>query len=139
VKPLFGYGTFCHPAWRRAILGAEYPTRPARLRGWRRVALASGYLSLAPSPRGIVEGLVIALDETGWRIADAWEEVPRYARLDAIAETDSGPVDAVIYVREGESAVPFESDRFALLDDRDVERSIRAFAPLMLALRAEPG
>jgi gamma-glutamylcyclotransferase (GGCT)/AIG2-like uncharacterized protein YtfP len=140
VKPLFGYGTFCHPAWRRAILGADYPTRAARLCGWRRVALASGYLSVVPSPGGVVDGVVITLDQTGWRIADAWEEVPRYARVDATAQTESGPLDAVIYVREAEAgAAAFESDRFALLDDDEVERSISAFSREMLALRGTAG
>lgn len=140
MKPLFGYGTLAHPAWRRAILGADYPARAARLHGWRRIALASGYLSLVPSPHGIVEGVVIDLDRTGWLIADAWEEVPRYARIEATAHTEGGPLDAVIYVCEGETGgIPFEGDRFALLDDREVERSIGAFAPQMLALRAEAG
>jgi gamma-glutamylcyclotransferase (GGCT)/AIG2-like uncharacterized protein YtfP len=140
MKPLFGYGTLCHPAWRRAILGADYPARAARLHGWRRVALASGYLSLVPSANGIVEGVVIDLDQTGWLIADAWEEVPRYARIEVTAHTANGPLEAVIYVCEGEAGgIPFESDRFALLDDREVETSIRAFARQMLALRGEPG
>lgn len=137
MKPLFGYGTFRHRAWRRAILGADYPARHATIEGWRRVALASGYLSLVPSATDRVEGVLVDLDETGWRIADAWEEVPRYARLEVIAHAADGPLAAEMYVCDSdEHAVPFESERFALLSDPEVEASIRRFTRAMLALRA---
>jgi hypothetical protein len=139
VSPLFAYGTFRHPAWRRAILGADYPARPARVVGWRRVALTSGYLSLVPDAGAVVEGTLIALDAVGWRIADAWEEVPRYARVAVVAEADGAPCGAELYVHAAEigaGASPFASDAFAALDVTAVEDAIARFAEQMRALRA---
>jgi len=73
VTRLFGYGTFRKTAWRNAILGAEYPAQPATLRGYRRTATESGYLSLRETVFDVrlVPGVLIDLDEIGWRIADA--------------------------------------------------------------------
>ena len=79
---LFGYGTFRHPAWRAAILGAEYSAEPATLRGYCRIAAPSGYLSLRETTfdAASVDGMLIELDAIGWRIADRWEEVPTSRR-----------------------------------------------------------
>jgi hypothetical protein len=138
MTSLFAYGTFCQPAWRRAILGADYPARPARVRGWRRVALASGYLSVVRSGDALLDGVVVTLDALGWRIADAWEEVPRYARVEAVALTADGPLAAPMYVHAstvGAGAVPFEAAAFAALDEGEVEAAIGRFAAQMRALR----
>ncbi len=93
MKPLFGYGTFRKSAWRCAILGAEYPAQPATLRGYRRIACASGYLSLRETlfDVALVNGALIELDEIGWQIADRWEEVPKYQRVDVVVNTMHGP------------------------------------------------
>jgi gamma-glutamylcyclotransferase (GGCT)/AIG2-like uncharacterized protein YtfP len=138
MKPLFGYGTFRKTAWRDAILGAQYPCEPATLPGWRRVAVASGYLSLRETvlPLAAIPGALIALDDVGWRIADAWEEVPKYVRADVEVNTMRGLVAAVTYVcAEDAGAVPVDDDRFALLTDADVEASIETFGVKMRALR----
>jgi gamma-glutamylcyclotransferase (GGCT)/AIG2-like uncharacterized protein YtfP len=142
LKPLFAYGTFRRAAWRSAILGADYPERPATLRGYRRVACASGYLSLRETARdgGVVEGVLVDLDELGWRIADRWEEVPSYARTDVVAETADGPIEAVTYVcRADEGGTPLDDERCALIPDTEVEAAIDRFAPLMRAIRRGKG
>jgi gamma-glutamylcyclotransferase (GGCT)/AIG2-like uncharacterized protein YtfP len=98
MTPLFGYGTFHNPAWRRAILGADYPARAAQLHGWRRAVLASGYLTLIRDERHSappVAGVLLDLDDAGWRIADAWEEVPRYHRIAVRVESARGSVAAI--------------------------------------------
>jgi hypothetical protein len=137
VTPLFAYGTFCHPRWRVRLLGLDYPARPATLAGWRRVALPSGYLSLRPSAQDRVAGVIIALDDAGWRIADAWEEVPRYVRVAVDACTGVDVLAAHTYVFTGDSeTTDVDDDRFALLPDADVERAIAAFQPAMRAIRA---
>jgi gamma-glutamylcyclotransferase (GGCT)/AIG2-like uncharacterized protein YtfP len=138
VTPLFAYGTLCRNDWRRAILGAEYPATPARLAGWRRVALASGYLSVVPDPQAVLAGALIDLDDAGWRIADAWEEVPRYTRCAVVAQTDAGPCEACVYVHAAElnaGAAPFEDAGFAVLAERDVEDAIARFAAGLRAMR----
>ncbi|GAC1573043.1 MAG: hypothetical protein NVS3B7_04050 [Candidatus Elarobacter sp.] len=141
-RPLFGYGTFRKTAWRDAILGADYPFAPATLPGWRRIALPSGYFSLRETvvPLAAVPGVVIALDELGWQIADAWEEVPAYEHVEVAVNTMDGPVLAVTYVCSFEAdATPVVGDRFALLSDEAVESSIAAFASTMRALRGGRG
>lgn len=140
LKPLFAYGTFRRTAWRDAILGAPYPERPATLRGYRRIACASGYLSLRETARGdgVVAGVLVDLDELGWRIADRWEEVPKYARTNVVAETANGPIEAVTYLcRNADAATPFDEEGLALIADGEVEAAIERFTPLMRALRVQ--
>jgi hypothetical protein len=139
VTPLFGYGTFCRPDWRRAILGAEYPAVPARVHGWRRTATPSGYLSLVPAAADAapVAGALIELDATGWAIADAWEEVPLYARIAVVAHASARTVAATMYVyAEPERTVAVPGEPLTLLDERAVAAAIAAFGPTMEALRA---
>ena len=138
MTPLFGYGTFRKTAWRNAILGAEYPAQPATLRGYRRIALESGYLSLRETVIDVrlVPGVLIDLDEIGWRIADAWEEVPKYRRVDVVVNTMSGTVEASTYLASNDdSATPVDDDRYALISDAEVETAIETFGPLMRRLR----
>lgn len=140
MKPLFGYGTFRHTAWRDAILGAVYPARPATLRGYRRIACTSGYLSLRETlfDVGLIHGVLIDLDELGWTIADRWEEVPKYRRIDVTVNGMDGPVEATAYVcADDAGATPVDGDRLALITDTEVEAAIEIFAPQMRALRSD--
>jgi gamma-glutamylcyclotransferase (GGCT)/AIG2-like uncharacterized protein YtfP len=137
--PLFAYGTFRDAAWRKAILGADYPARPATLAGWTRIASPTGYLSIAVSAFDVVAGLLIDLDEIGWKIADSWEEVPHYQRRDVTVRTaDAIVVAAETYVFRGVNAGPLyetDDDRLAMLPREEVERAIEAFQPHMRSLR----
>ncbi|MDB5070849.1 MAG: hypothetical protein JWM87_1960 [Candidatus Eremiobacteraeota bacterium] len=138
MKPLFGYGTFRRTAWRNAILGAEYPTQPATLRGYRRIACASGYLSLRETlfDVNLIHGVLVELDELGWKIADRWEEVPTYGRVDLTVSTMNGPLEAIAYICSDDTdATPVDDDRLALITDADVERAIETFGARMRALR----
>ena len=138
MKPLFGYGTFRKAAWRERILGAPYPAQPATLRGYRRIACGSGYLSLRETlvDVGLIEGVLIELDEVGWRVADAWEEVPKYRRVDVPVNTMNGPVDASTYVcADDTDATPVDDDRFATITDAEVEASIAWFERVVRHLR----
>ena len=142
--PLFGYGTFRHPRWRYEILGADYPWEHAVLRGWQRVTLpAYDYLSIRKSEFGVVDGVLVELDEVGWRVADAWEEVPKYVRVPVEVRTAGGLlIEARSYVFAGshEGTVPLEDDGvLAAIPDRDVQRSIFAFARIREEIRAGAG
>jgi gamma-glutamylcyclotransferase (GGCT)/AIG2-like uncharacterized protein YtfP len=140
VIPLFGYGTFRKTAWREAILGAAYRAQPATLRGYRRVAIDSGYLSLRETVTELqpVHGVLIELDAIGWRIADRWEEVPRYQRVDVAVNTMHGQVNAQAYVFAlAYRALPVDDDCFALLTDAEVKHTIELFGPLMRRIRRD--
>jgi len=138
--PLFGYGTFRDTAWRCEILGADYPWQLATLAGWQRVTLPEyGYLSIRESPFEIVEGVLVELDDVGWRVADAWEEVPRYHRIDVSARTSDGLVGAAAYAFSGnheDARIVEDEALLAAISARDVERSIRAFKATRDALRS---
>jgi hypothetical protein len=162
VKPLFAYGTLRDDAWRAALLGAHYPARPATLRGYLRIANASGYLSLRATgdDDDRAAGVLIDLDDIGWRIADAWEdaaiaypsegasmpadtlapkpvaEAVLYCRVDVVAEAPDGPVAATAYVCADDAGEPAPAGRLALRADDEVEAAIAAFAPHARALRA---
>ena len=144
MTALFGYGTFRRTAWRRAILGAEYPCEPATLAGYRRVATPKGYLSLRETLVALapVPGVLLELDEAGWQVADAWEEVPAYQLIPVTVSTMAGAREARTYVygpvAAGELS-PVDDDCFATLTDRDVEISIAAFEPTMRDIRARYG
>ena len=138
MNPLFGYGTFRKAAWRDAILGASYRSQPATLRGYRRVACASGYLSLRETVMDVslIEGVLIELDELGWQIADRWEEVPKYQRREVVVNTMGGPAEAWAYLcTDDGGAIPVDDDRMALISNAEVEAAIETFAPRMRALR----
>ncbi|HEX3550742.1 MAG TPA: gamma-glutamylcyclotransferase family protein [Candidatus Elarobacter sp.] len=142
MTPLFGYGTFRRTAWRVAILGADYPAQPATLRGYRRIACASGYLSLRETlfDVALVHGVLIELDELGWRIADRWEEVPKYLRTPVVVNSMHGPIDAITYIcADDAGASPVDEDCFAIISDAEVEASIETFGPRMRALRRALG
>ena len=134
---LFGYGTFRKPAWRTAILGADYPAQPATLRGYRRVATGSGYLSLRETlfDVSLIEGVLIELDELGWQIADAWEEVPKYQRVEVTVNTMHGRVPAIAYLCSQSDGSPVDGDPPALLSDAEVETSIAIFSETMRWIR----
>jgi gamma-glutamylcyclotransferase (GGCT)/AIG2-like uncharacterized protein YtfP len=137
VKPLFGYGTFRKSAWRDAILGAAYPAQPATLRGYRRVSTRSGYLSLRETlfEVSLIEGVLVELDEVGWRIADRWEEVPKYQRVETVVNTMHGALAALMYVCSESDGTPVDGDPAALLTDAEVEASIAIFSGEMRHIR----
>ncbi|MGD0053200.1 MAG: gamma-glutamylcyclotransferase family protein [Vulcanimicrobiaceae bacterium] len=137
MKPLFAYGTLRRTERRRALLGEDYAAEPATLAGWERVALPGGYLSLRQRRGGLVRGSLVALDAAGWAIADAWEEVPSYRRVEVRVATARGPVRAQTYVRPAFDAPAVEDDdRDAALDDAAVDAAIARFEPAAAALRA---
>jgi gamma-glutamylcyclotransferase (GGCT)/AIG2-like uncharacterized protein YtfP len=140
VIPLFGYGTFRKTAWREAILGASYRAQPATLSGYRRVAIESGYLSLRETVTELqpVHGVLIELDAVGWRIADRWEDVPKYQRIDVVVNTMHGRTDAqaYVYARAG-GATPVDDDCLAFLTDAEVGDAIELFGPKMRRIRRD--
>lgn len=137
--PLFVYGTLRDDAWRRAILGADYPGTPATLAGWRCIGTSSGYLTIRRTlPRldvARIEGVLVVLDPVGWEVADAWEEA-RYERIEVSVSTMAGALDAIVYVcAEDDDATPVDDGRLALLSDAHVEAAISSFESTMRAIR----
>jgi gamma-glutamylcyclotransferase (GGCT)/AIG2-like uncharacterized protein YtfP len=72
--------------------------------------------------------VLIELDEAGWELADAWEEVPKYRRIAVVVETAGGAVEATTYVcADDRGAVPVDDERLALHSEAEVDAAIRRF------------
>lgn len=73
VDSFFGYGSLVNAATH------DYPnTRPATLRGWRRVWVQSStrniaFLSVKPDPLSMISGLIADIGDLGWDILDQRE------------------------------------------------------------------
>lgn len=99
---LFAYGTLLVPEIWRAVVGRDFPSRPAILRGFeiRRVTGAD-FPGIQPSdnPESEVAGRVfIDLDDDALRRLDAYED-SLYDRLDlTLLDESSHPVRSWVYV-----------------------------------------
>jgi gamma-glutamylcyclotransferase (GGCT)/AIG2-like uncharacterized protein YtfP len=97
---LFVYGTLTDPAVCEAVTGHRFPTRPARLRGYARLAPAGSYPYVVPRRGASVEGLLLdGVDAASLRALDAYEVEGRlYRRTAATAEADGTRVACEVYV-----------------------------------------
>jgi gamma-glutamylcyclotransferase (GGCT)/AIG2-like uncharacterized protein YtfP len=97
---IFAYGTLRDPGYQRALFDRELPLIPARLDGWMTVVAEGGFLTIVPVAGEAVDGDVIVVDDAALRVADAWEEVPLYERIEIDANVAVGaPLRAWVYVR----------------------------------------
>jgi gamma-glutamylcyclotransferase (GGCT)/AIG2-like uncharacterized protein YtfP len=125
---VFAYGTLRDPQYQRALFDISMPTRPATLEGWRVVVHEGGFLTLIPAPGETVSGDLVALDDEALAIADAWEEVPLYARLRAEARAATGEtVPCWVYVRPTASRERPSPGELARHARREVLERIRDF------------
>jgi len=141
VTRLFGYGTFRKTAWRDAILARTYPAQPATLRGYRRIAVASGYLSLRETVFDVRLVARRADRSRRDRLADRrprGRKSPRNRRAAVVVNTMGGAVEAVAYFcSRDDGATPVDDDCYALISDAAVEASIETFGPAMRRLRRD--
>ncbi len=70
---LFLYGTLLEPARLARCVGRTVRLVPARLRGWRRVAMKGGRYPTLVRARGGVAGAVAVVDAAGLRRLMAYE------------------------------------------------------------------
>lgn len=125
---VFAYGTLRDPQYQRALFDIAMPTRPATLDGWFVVVHEGGFLTLVAAPGESVAGDLVALDDEALAIADAWEEVPLYARLRAEARDASGErVPCWVYVRPTASRERPPPGELARHARREVLERIRDF------------
>jgi gamma-glutamylcyclotransferase (GGCT)/AIG2-like uncharacterized protein YtfP len=107
---LFLYGMLLD-ADRLARLGGDpgLPARlrPAVLRGFRRVAGAGGYPTLAPDRAGRVEGAVLGVSAAALRRLQAYEG-PRYRLSPVRVETEAGPAAAFAWIAGAAKRRPWE-------------------------------
>jgi gamma-glutamylcyclotransferase (GGCT)/AIG2-like uncharacterized protein YtfP len=100
VIELFAYGTLRDAEYQAALFGRALPTRPATLPGWLAVVAEGGYLTVVRAAGETVSGDLVTLDDAQLAIADAWEEVPLYERLQVdVRDAHDAIVPAWLYVR----------------------------------------
>lgn len=130
---LFSYGTLMFPQVMRAVTGAVYPRRAAKLHGYACHRLRGEiYPGIIAQAGGEVSGCVWSgIDAAAWRLIDAYEGEGYERRL---LEVDGGPgmpLRAWGYVMS-----PASRDRLEAGDwDRD-EFECRHLAGWLRALRA---
>lgn len=122
MNPLFAYGTLRDPEYQRALFGRAIAMRPATLPGWLAVVAETGYLTLVRAPGETVSGDLLALDDAGLALADAWEG-DRYERFDVeVRDAADNRVTALVYVRPTASrerapaGMPARRDRAHVLE-----------------------
>jgi gamma-glutamylcyclotransferase (GGCT)/AIG2-like uncharacterized protein YtfP len=128
VIEVFAYGTLRDPQYQRALFDCPMPTRPATLDGWMVVVAEGGFLTIVAAPGETVAGDLVALDEEALAVADAWEEVPLYARLRAEARSSDGEaIPCWVYVRPTDSRERPVEGMLARHARREVLARIRDF------------
>ncbi len=128
MLPLFAYGTLRDAEYQRELFGRTFPTASAVVRGFRVTVGGGGYLAAVPQPDGVVRGSIVELDAAAYAIADAWEDLAVYQRIDVVATTDAGADRrAFIYVRFDAHGPPVTHCRNADLPRETVLADIRRF------------
>jgi gamma-glutamylcyclotransferase (GGCT)/AIG2-like uncharacterized protein YtfP len=136
---VFSYGTLRDPQYQRALFDCTLPTRTATLDGWLVVVADGGFLTLVRAPGATAHGALVSMDEEALAIADAWEEVPLYARLRVEARDAAGAfVPCWVYVRPTESREQPSPGELARHTRRDVLARIRDFRRSGGAGRRDP-
>jgi len=124
---IFAYGTLRDPEYQRELFGRTLPTRPATLPDWLVVIAEGGFLTLVRAPGETASGDLVTVGEAVLGIADAWEEVPLYARLTVEARAGGTAVAASVYVRTTASNERAPAGMFARHARNAVLAQIRAF------------
>jgi gamma-glutamylcyclotransferase (GGCT)/AIG2-like uncharacterized protein YtfP len=100
---LFVYGTLLDADQLHAVTGRTFPTRPARLAGWRRVWPPGGWPDVVPDAGTHVDGAVVEdIDDRALAALDAYEDAGRlYRREDATVTVDGAAISCQLYRRAG--------------------------------------
>jgi gamma-glutamylcyclotransferase (GGCT)/AIG2-like uncharacterized protein YtfP len=96
---MFVYGTLLFPALVRAVTGASYPQRAARLAGFARYAVhGEPFPGLIEEAGAHSDGSL--LEGVGGAALDALDrfEGPQYERRRVVVQTAGGPRGALVYV-----------------------------------------
>jgi gamma-glutamylcyclotransferase (GGCT)/AIG2-like uncharacterized protein YtfP len=128
LLPLFAYGTLRDPEYQLELFGQTFPMRRAQLAGYVVRVTEHGYLAAAEWEGGVVDGALVALDAAAYDVADAWEDLDVYERLEVDARDGAGVTSRAYLYARPRCAGPLVTD--GRLTDRsraDVIADIRQF------------
>lgn len=105
---LFLYGTLCHDPLLRIVLGREAEAEPAVLADHEVTWVADGpFPMIRPVPGAEARGRVLTgLTGTDLARLDFYEGGFGYGTVPVTVGTDAGPVDALVYMPDGDTFAP---------------------------------
>ncbi len=128
IRPLFAYGTLRDAEYQRELFGRSYPMEDARVAGFVVVSTGRGYLAATARCGAAVAGALVHLDAAAYAIADDWEDLGVYARIETHADLPDGRTCACfMYVQTGARGTPVGDGRLADRPRADVIADIRRF------------
>jgi gamma-glutamylcyclotransferase (GGCT)/AIG2-like uncharacterized protein YtfP len=128
MLPLFAYGTLRDPQYQRELFERTFPQRPAQVRGYVVVSTGGGYLAAAPRPGETIAGALVELDLAAYAIADAWEDLTIYERVEVTAYGRGERLErCFMYVQPGAAGPPVTDGRWSDRARADVIADIRRF------------
>lgn len=126
--PLFAYGTLRDPDYQRELFARTYPMKRAVAIGFIAVVAEGGYLAAMPRDGARIEGALVEFDAAGYAIADAWEDLAVYDRIEIEAMYQDGrPQRCFIYVQTDAQGPPVTDERLADRSRAEVVADIRRF------------
>ena len=126
--PLFAYGTLRDAEYQRELFGRDFPMRRARVTGYVVVSTPGGYLAAAARAGAHIDGALVELDAAAYAVADAWEDLTVYERIQTEARGDDGPSQpCFLYIVPGARGEPVADGRLADRARAAVIADIRRF------------
>lgn len=103
---LFLYGTLLDPRRLAHCAGRSVALAPARLPGWRRVAMRGGRYPTLVRARGAVAGAVVDVDAAALRRLSAYEG-PLYELRRLAVATGRGKTVAGVWIARAATKIPW--------------------------------
>jgi len=136
IRPLFAYGTLRDVDYQRELFGRTFPMRAARVHGFVVVTTPSGYLAATARRGASVDGMLVELDGAAYHMADAWEDLAVYARIDVDAQLPGGTaLGCPMYVQSAADGPEVTDGQLAARPRADVIAEIHRFRELFDASR----
>jgi gamma-glutamylcyclotransferase (GGCT)/AIG2-like uncharacterized protein YtfP len=138
LLPLFAYGTLRDPDYQRELFGRTYQMHRAIVADFMVTSAATGYLAATPQPGFTIDGAIVEIDEAGLAIADAWEDLDVYDRVEVDAwRPDGRDVRCFMYVIAGAGGPAVIDARLTDRSRAEVIADIRRFRAALARNREE--
>lgn len=126
--PLFSYGTLRDPEYQRELFGRSFPMQAARVLGFAAHTTDTGYLAAAARDGMAIDGMLVALDDAAYLVADDWEDMSVYDRTTVDARVVNGSLEqCCMYVARNVGGIVVMDARLAEVPRATVISDIRRF------------
>jgi len=90
MLPLFAYGTLRDPDYQRELFDRTYHMHRAFVADYIVTHSPTGYLAAVPRAGNLIDGAIVEIDAAGLEVADAWEDLDVYDRIEVDAYLPDG-------------------------------------------------